>query len=44
MNFPEGLRYSAEHEWVAVEGNRARVGEAVIGPECPEHGRVADAR
>ena len=26
MNFPEGLSYSAEHEWVAVEGTRARVG------------------
>jgi glycine cleavage system H protein len=26
MNFPDGLSYSAEHEWVAVEGNRARVG------------------
>jgi glycine cleavage system H protein len=26
MNFPDGLRYSAEHEWVAVDGSRARVG------------------
>jgi glycine cleavage system H protein len=26
MDYPEQLRYSAEHEWVAVEGNRARVG------------------
>jgi glycine cleavage system H protein len=26
MNFPEQLRYSAEHEWVAVDGPRARVG------------------
>ena len=26
MEFPEGLSYSAEHEWVAVEGTRARVG------------------
>src|SRR6266700_1595313 len=26
MNFPDGLSYSAEHEWVAVEGARARVG------------------
>lgn len=26
MEFPEHLRYSAEHEWVAVEGSRARVG------------------
>jgi glycine cleavage system H protein len=26
MNFPEHLRYSAEHEWVAVDGARAIVG------------------
>jgi len=26
MEFPEGLSYSTEHEWVAVEGTRARVG------------------
>jgi glycine cleavage system H protein len=26
MEFPEGLRYTKEHEWVGVEGNRARVG------------------
>jgi glycine cleavage system H protein len=26
MNFPEELRYSAEHEWIAVDGPRARVG------------------
>jgi glycine cleavage system H protein len=26
VNFPEDLRYSTEHEWVAVEGVRARVG------------------
>lgn len=26
MNYPEGLRYSAEHEWVAVDGDRARIG------------------
>jgi len=26
MNFPDELRYSEEHEWVAVEGPRARVG------------------
>ena len=26
MEFPEGLRYSKEHEWVAVDGGRARVG------------------
>ena len=26
MNIPDDLRYSVEHEWVRVEGNRARVG------------------
>jgi glycine cleavage system H protein len=26
MNYPEDLKYSSEHEWVAVEGSRARVG------------------
>ena len=26
MNVPEGLRYSSDHEWVAVDGNVARVG------------------
>ncbi|MBE3573636.1 MAG: glycine cleavage system protein GcvH [Moorella humiferrea] len=26
MKFPANLYYSKEHEWVAVEGNRARIG------------------
>ncbi len=26
MEFPEGLRYTKEHEWVAVDGGHARVG------------------
>lgn len=26
MEFPEQLRYTKEHEWVAAEGGRARVG------------------
>ncbi len=26
MNVPDQLRYSAEHEWVAVDGARARIG------------------
>jgi len=26
MEFPEGLRYSKEHEWVRVDGGRATVG------------------
>jgi glycine cleavage system H protein len=26
MNVPEGLRYSSDHEWVAVDGGVARIG------------------
>jgi len=26
MQVPEQLRYSSDHEWVSVEGNRVRVG------------------
>ena len=26
MHIPTTLRYSSDHEWVSVEGNRARVG------------------
>jgi glycine cleavage system H protein len=26
MNFPENLKYTKEHEWVAVEGNIATIG------------------
>jgi glycine cleavage system H protein len=26
MNVPEDLRYTSDHEWVKLEGNRARVG------------------
>jgi glycine cleavage system H protein len=26
MNIPEDLRYSAEHEWVRVDGTRVRIG------------------
>ena len=26
MNFPENLKYTAEHEWIRVEGNEAFVG------------------
>jgi glycine cleavage system H protein len=26
MQLPEELRYSAEHEWLVVEGTRARIG------------------
>jgi glycine cleavage system H protein len=26
VEFPDALRYSAEHEWVAVDGTKARIG------------------
>ncbi|HAI76203.1 MAG TPA: glycine cleavage system protein GcvH [Microscillaceae bacterium] len=26
MNFPEGLKYTAEHEWIKVEGDTAWIG------------------
>jgi len=26
MNFPENLKYTAEHEWVSIDGNTATVG------------------
>lgn len=26
MNYPDALKYSAEHEWVVVDGTRARIG------------------
>jgi glycine cleavage system H protein len=26
MNLPEDLRYSTDHEWVRIEGTRARIG------------------
>lgn len=26
MHVPEHLRYSSDHEWIAVDGNRARIG------------------
>ena len=26
MNLPNGLKYSEEHEWVQVEGNRVKIG------------------
>ncbi|MBC7324608.1 MAG: glycine cleavage system protein H, partial [Moorella sp. (in: Bacteria)] len=26
MEFPANLHYSKDHEWVEVEGNRARIG------------------
>ncbi|HBL35022.1 MAG TPA: glycine cleavage system protein H, partial [Porphyromonadaceae bacterium] len=26
MNFPDNLKYSADHEWVRVEGDEAYIG------------------
>jgi glycine cleavage system H protein len=26
MSIPEDLRYSSDHEWISVDGNRARMG------------------
>ncbi|HLU40818.1 MAG TPA: glycine cleavage system protein H, partial [Microthrixaceae bacterium] len=26
MNVPDDLRYSSDHEWVRLEGDRARIG------------------
>jgi len=26
MDFPENLRYTKTHEWIAVQGNKGRVG------------------
>ena len=54
MEFPEGLRYSKEHEWVRVEGTRAVAGITdyaqdalgdVVYVELPDPGLdvVADA-
>jgi glycine cleavage system H protein len=52
MEFPEGLRYTKEHEWVAVEGKQARVGITdyaqdalgdIVYVEPPEVGRAVRA-
>lgn len=26
MNFPEGVKYTAEHEWISIEGDVATIG------------------
>src|SRR5438270_370614 len=48
MDFPPELKYSREHEWVRVEGDRARVGITdfaqdalgdVVYVQLPEGGR-----
>jgi glycine cleavage system H protein len=52
VEHPEGLRYSAEHEWVAVEGDRAKIGITdfaqdalgdVVYVQLPEVGAVVAA-
>jgi glycine cleavage system H protein len=52
MVIPEDLRYSADHEWVRVEGDRLRVGITdyaqdalgdVVYVEIPEAGTTVDA-
>lgn len=52
MDLPEGLRYSAEHEWVRVDGSRAVVGITdfaqdsmgdVVYVALPEAGRSVSA-
>lgn len=48
MNVPEGLKYTREHEWIKVEGNKGRVGIThyaqdqlgdVVFVELPKKGR-----
>ena len=52
MNIPENLRYSQEHEWVRVEGNKAYIGITdfaqeslgdIVFVELPEVGAALDA-
>ncbi|MEP6758084.1 MAG: glycine cleavage system protein GcvH [Actinomycetota bacterium] len=52
MEYPEQLRYTKEHEWVHVEGTRARVGITdfaqdalgdVVYVDLPEVGAVVEA-
>jgi len=52
MAIPDDLRYSTDHEWVRVEGNRIRVGITdyaqdalgdVVYVEVPEAGTAVDS-
>jgi glycine cleavage system H protein len=52
MLIPDDLRYSTDHEWVRVEGDRVRVGITdyaqdalgdVVYVEVPEQGAAVDA-
>jgi glycine cleavage system H protein len=52
MDIPENLRYSEEHEWVRMEGGRARIGITdyaqdalgdIVFIDLPEVGREVEA-
>ncbi|MEO6159029.1 MAG: glycine cleavage system protein GcvH [Ilumatobacteraceae bacterium] len=52
MRIPADLRYSSDHEWIAVNGNRARIGITdyaqdalgdVVFVQVPERGSVVHA-
>jgi glycine cleavage system H protein len=52
MQIPDDLRYSSDHEWIRVEGTRARVGITdyaqdalgdVVFVDLPEVGATVDA-
>jgi glycine cleavage system H protein len=52
MQIPDDLRYSSDHEWVRIEGGRARIGITdyaqdalgdVVFVDLPEVGRTAAA-
>ena len=52
FEYPEDLRYTAEHEWVRVEGDRARVGITAYAQDAlgdivfvtlPDEGSTVDA-
>ena len=52
MNLPKDLRYSEEHEWVKVEGDKVRIGITdhaqdelgdIVFVELPEEGDQIDA-
>jgi len=49
MNFPENLRYTKTHEWIAVQGSKAKVGVTeyaqkeisdVVFVELPKAGQI----
>jgi glycine cleavage system H protein len=51
MEFPENLKYTRTHEWIQMQGNRARIGVTsfaaqelsdVVFVDLPETGRVVE--